>query len=307
MKTMLSLLAMLVCLGVSAQDDQQHDAQLTAAKEAEEAREHRLAEAQERLAKAQERFAEAAKTVADITAERVREWRPKQAFLGVLIARHDEDGIRVAGVSPDSGAEVAGIETDDVIVAIGEESLLGSDWPLKILYGVLDDTSPGDSVELVVLRDGEEHRFDVATTAYAANPGKRWQWQGSFGDLDWPGKGFLWRRDDGPKLVEMEVGRHGALKLADIGEDLGDYFGVDAGVLVLDTPAGSELKPGDILKRIAGAAVSSSDDAYGLLKSLEAEAEAEVRRKNRKVVVNVEPLGADIFSREMIIELEDEE
>lgn len=298
MKIMLCLAALLVGVGASAQDDQRQDA--PAAKEAEESTERRWAEAREQLA-------EAAKAVADIALERAPKWRPERAFLGVLIARHDEDGIRVAGVSPDGGAEEAGIKAQDVIVAINEESLLGSDRPLRILHGVLDDTSPGDSVQLVVLRDGEEHRFDVATTAYAAQSGMHWRRPGSFEDWDWPGKGFVWRDRHGPKLVEVEEGWHGALKLVDIGEDLGDYFGVDAGVLVLDTPAGSELMPGDIVKRIAGAAVSSSDDAYGLLGDLEAQAEAEVRRKNRKVVVNVEPLPAGTVSREITIEVEDEE
>ena len=48
-------------------------------------------------------------------------------------------------------------------------------------------------------------------------------------------------------------------------------------MLVLDTPAKSELKPGDILKRIDGAAVSSARDAYRLLRRLEEDAQAEVR------------------------------
>lgn len=318
MKTMLCLAAVLVCLGASAKDAQQSD------EEAAETSEQRFAEANRRLVEAEERLAEAAKAVADIAAERAHKWRPKRAFLGVMIAPHEEDGIRVVGVSPDGGAEVAGLEVDDVIVAINEESLLGADLPIKILYDVLDDISPGDSVQLVVLRDGEEHRFDVATTTYVANSGMHWRWQDWLEDFDWPGKGFRWRDRDGwerhiddrgtgffvpgrSRVVEVKAGWHGALKLVDIGEDLGDYFGVDAGVLVLDTPAGSELMPGDILKRIAGAAVSSSNDAYGLLGDLEAAAEAEVRRKNRKVMVNVEPRQADIVDRDITIELEDED
>ena len=336
MKTMLCLAAMLAVLGASAQDEQEVEAERLekTAQEAAAAPEARLAEAQERrterhqrrvqrraaqearLAEAQERLADAAEEVARIASERaqgragrhVSVYGPRQrafrAFLGVLIAEQDENGIRVAGVSPDGGAEAAGVKADDVIVAIGEESLLGSARPLRLLHGVLKETKPGDSVEVVVLRDGEEHRFDVATTAFAEDSGLHWRWLDRLGNFDWPDTGWFRRDRDGVHLADVDRWRSG-LELVDIGEDLGDYFGVDAGVLVLDTPAGSEFKPGDIVKRIAGAAVASSDDAYDLLESLEEDAEAEVRRNNRKAVVKVEPLHARLVE-EVHIELDDD-
>ena len=80
----------------------------------------------------------------------------------------------------------------------------------------------------------------------------------------------------------------GGLHLVDIGEDLGDYFGVDGGVLVLNVPGKSELKPGDIVRRIDGDDVGSSDEAYRLLAgSSDEDAELEVQRKNRKMALTV--------------------
>ena len=254
---------------------------------AAEARE-RMAEARQQMADARARIVEAAKELAAVAKVRASQ-SPPRAFLGVLIADQDQDGIHVAGISPDSGAAEAGIEAADVIIAINDESLRGDDRPLKVLHGALDDIEPGESVRLMILRDGEEQAVDVTTTAYLADSGlHNFRWSGDLDDVDvdidladlrdlsgFPPHAFLRdRRPDG-------------LQLADIGEDLGDYFGVDAGVLVLDTPAKSELKPGDILKRIDGAAVSSARDAYRLLRRLEEDAQAEVRRKNRKITVNV--------------------
>ena len=216
-------------------------------------------------------------------------------------------------MSPGGGAEDAGLEPDDVLVAINGESLVGDDEPIDILHEVLEGVDAGDAVEVVVLRDDETMPVEVVTTkhVFAHRLHHDFDWRDYVDDdfdfdFDWhmrtpPRMGFSMRR----------AGRgfrdHDGLRLADIGEDLGDYFGVDAGVLVLDTPAGSEFKPGDILKRIDGAAVSSSADAYRLLRRLEEDAEAEVRRKNREVMVGVSPRSIRERHRVVVIDGHDED
>ena len=243
-----------------------------------------IEDVEDRVAHAQRRLAEASKDLAAAWKIRLHDRDADRAFLGVLIERQDESGIHVAGLSPDGGAEKAGLLPEDVIVAINGEPLRGERRPLRRLRRVLGEVEPGTSVALLVVRDGEEMDFDVATTPAVS---AKWldrllahEWLDRDGG-EWLGRGrwFGERRRPG-------------LELVDIGEDLGAYFGVDAGVLVLDTPAASELKPGDIVRRIAGAAVSSAEDAYELLRMLEAQAEAEVRRKNRKVTVTLAPAGA---------------
>ena len=229
----------------------------------------------ERFDAAEQRLAEAAKDLAAAWKTRLSERDTDRAFLGVLIAEQDERGIHVAGLSPDGGAERAGLLPDDVIVAINGESLRGERRPLGHLHRVLKEVEPGTSVAVAVVRDGEELDFDVITApAVSAN------WLDGLLEHEWVDRA-RWRGPHGH--------RRAGLKLVDIGEDLGDYFGVDAGVLVLDTPAESPLKPGDIVRRIAGAAVSSAEDAYQLLARLEAEAEGEVRRKNRNITVTLAP------------------
>ena len=237
-----------------------------------------LEEVRKELADAQERLVAAAKDLAAAWRARLPERPRDRAFLGVLIADQDEHGIRIGGLSPEGGAQRAGLLAEDVIVAIDGESLIGERRPLRRLQRVLGDVEPGASVALAVVRDGAELEFDVTTT-----PSVSVRWLDDLLHHEWLADGrAAWTRLRGPRPVD-------GLELVDIGEDLGAYFGVDAGVLVLDTPAGSPLKPGDIVRRIAGAAVSSAEDAYQLRGRLEAEAEVEVRRRNRNVTVVLAP------------------
>ena len=239
---------------------------------------------------------DAARRLAEASRQRLTfSGKMDRAFLGVLIGEQSEDGIVVAGVTPAGGAETAGIEADDIIVAIDGESLTGHDQPLQVLHGVLDDVSAGAEVQVTVLRDGSSETYEVATTPSVIHI------EGQVpGLLRRLGQAF-----EGHVPVALApavpavparpwsgltgyVGGTGQPHLVDIGEDLGDYFGVDGGVLVLNAPGKSELKPGDILRRIDGADVGSADEAYRLLAAASGDdAELEVRRKNRKVDVTV--------------------
>ena len=238
---------------------------------------------------------EAARRLAEASRQRLTWSGNNRAFLGVLIGEQSEDGIVVAGVTPAGGAETAGIEADDVIVAIDGEPLTGHDQPLRVLHGVLDDVSAGAEVQVTVLRDGDTETYEVATTPNVVHI------EGQMPVL----LRRLGQAFEGPASVAIApgapvapalpwsgltgyVGGTKQLHLVDIGEDLGDYFGVDGGVLVLNAPGKSELKPGDVLRRIDGADVGSASEAYSLLAAASGDdAEVEVRRKNRKVDVTV--------------------
>jgi Do/DeqQ family serine protease len=82
---------------------------------------------------------------------------------------HDNSGALVAAVSPNSGAERAGIEIGDVIVSINEHRVRDS-GSLKATVGLL---RPGESVQVGVIRDGREQRITATlgeATAAAAVP-----------------------------------------------------------------------------------------------------------------------------------------
>lgn len=230
----------------------------------------------------------------------------RRAVIGVLVGGQSEDGLEVAGVTPDGGAEDAGVRADDVIVEINGKRLTGRRWPLVTLQRELEKVSPGDPVTVVISRDGDSESFEVVTTSYDAQTGRI-----AFADA----LGTVFGGQVGPVFVDDHIGVGGpnlrpgrflfdtpdGLRLVDIGADLGGYFGVDGGVLVLNTPAGSELKPGDILRRINGADIATAAEAYQLLWRRPAatdaaeDAEVEVRRKNRTLKVAMPAISRDVL------------
>ena len=242
----------------------------------------------------------AAKRMAEASRQRLIAAQDR-AFLGVLVGEQSTNGIVVAGVTPAGGAEAAGIESDDIIVAIDGESLTGHDRPLDVLYHVLNDVPSGGEVKLTVSRGGDVETYDVGTTPRLVRiEGHGPEFLEAVGETLFEGLvpavvapaapiGIPERPWRG--LMES-VETTTQLRLVDIGEDLGDYFGVDSGVLVLNAPGKSELKPGDIVRRIDGADVASAAEARQLLAATSGEdAEVEVRRKNRKVDVTT-PRGS---------------
>ncbi|MDE0036803.1 MAG: PDZ domain-containing protein [Gammaproteobacteria bacterium] len=240
---------------------------------------------------------DAARRLAEASRQRISWSGQNRAFLGVLIGGQSEDGIVVAGVTPAGGAETAGVEAEDIIVAINGESLTGNKQPVDILHGVLDDVSPGAEVELTVYRDGNSETFEVGTTPGVIHiesqvPARLLERLGQAFEGHAPVAAITPATLVTPAVPRLGLGGAwggtGALHLVDIGEDLGDYFGVDGGVLVVNAAGDSELKPGDVLRRIDGADVGSADEAYRLLAGTTGDAaDVQVRRKNRKVDVAV--------------------
>lgn len=271
---------------------------VTHARSQMEAAQAQMEAARVQLESARAEMATAAKQMAEASSNRLRTAYKERPFLGVLIGDQSEDGIVVAGVTPDGAAEAAGIEPEDVIIAVGGESLTGHKRPLKVLHRVLDGITPSRTgIEVAVSREGETHSFDVVpkdatVVAFGSIPISDLKEplqidvlpRTALRHIDRLWEGF--RRPDKATSVRAE-----GIHFVDIGEDLGNYFGVDGGVLVLNAPAQSELKPGDIVRRIDGADVASSDEAYGLLAAASGEdAKVEVRRKNRKVEVTAAKL-----------------
>jgi putative serine protease PepD len=78
----------------------------------------------------------------------------QNGFLGVSLAERNDGGLGavVAEVNPGSPAAEAGLEVGDVVVAVDDQPINGSEG----LVGVVRDHSPGDEVTIVVVRNGGE-------------------------------------------------------------------------------------------------------------------------------------------------------
>ncbi|WP_442508242.1 S1C family serine protease [Novipirellula sp. SH528] len=70
--------------------------------------------------------------------------------LGVVLGNSTNGRARVQGVWPDSGADEAGIEPEDQIIAINGQEVFNSDNVINTLRGMF----PGESVQLTIVRSG---------------------------------------------------------------------------------------------------------------------------------------------------------
>ena len=204
----------------------------------------------------------------------------ERPFLGILIAREDAEGIRVASVTPGGGAEEAGIQANDLIVRVNESDLTGSSTPIMLLHKMLDDVEAGETVKVEVLRDGEPLNVDVVPQRGA---------MGRMFRLE-PGNSIEHVVDIWPGRNERRREKAFGFKLVDVGESLGAYFGVDGGVLVLTADDDGELLPGDVLQRVGDDDVTDADAAYLALAEAEESTRVVVRRNGKRKTLAVEPI-----------------
>lgn len=92
------------------------------------------------------------------------------ALLGVAgenVETEGQAGALITEVTPDSGADAAGIELDDVVIGFGGVPILG----IRDLQAQVRAHQPGETVEMLVLRDGEEIRIDVTLGVFTEEIG----------------------------------------------------------------------------------------------------------------------------------------
>jgi len=195
------------------------------------------------------------------------------------------DGVLVTRVIPGSPADRAGVEKGDVIVRVDSRAVT---TPENLASAVRANRA-GESVVLQVVRDGARRSINAKLEARPVDddsdqpesPGDR----DDSGDMPTPHSG-----DDhdfsfdmpGDGMAMLQMMGHGRLgvRVADLDQDLGSYFGIKdgQGVLVLevvkDTPAArAGIKAGDVITRVDDHSVSSSSE---LIRALATQDEGKV-------------------------------
>ena len=79
--------------------------------------------------------------------------RSNNAMLGVNVK--DDNGARITEVVKESGAEKAGLKTDDIITSINSDKITDGD----VLIQTIGKYKPEDVVDVTVLRNGKEKKF----------------------------------------------------------------------------------------------------------------------------------------------------
>ena len=82
-----------------------------------------------------------------------------EGFLGVALGERSDggQGAVITRISEDSPASDAGLETGDVVISVDESTTDG----VAGVIAAVRDREPGDEVDVVVVRDGEEEHFTI--------------------------------------------------------------------------------------------------------------------------------------------------
>lgn len=255
------------------------------------------------LREAREQLAEAARRVGELTRE-LGEDRffvfnedfqggGDRAMLGVVIGVVDGDdgnGVKVMSVTPGGPADKAGIQAGDVIRKIDDVKLGKGD--AGKLTGYLADRKPGDEVKLTYLRGKDERTATVKTEALSQRVFMR-----RLGGLDGmmphtpelPGLPEMPRR---PFMFDVILERVGDMELVSITPDLGEYFGVKEGLLVVRAPENEafKLKDGDVIMKIGGRTPEDPGHAMRILRSYQGgeNLELEIVRQKKRQTLKIE-------------------
>ncbi len=187
----------------------------------------------------------------------------KGAFLGILLDEHTSvsEGVLLLGVTPNGPAQNAGLQADDIILSINNNSMAKDQQksPSNKLFYAMKKIKPGEQLNILINRDGTEKEI-------VFKAGKR-------GDHLQSGINFL--ADDLEKRIktnihiEMDHEAFSGLELYPLNNKLGRYFGSDHGMLILNLPEKSNLtlQQGDVLLKIGDRTPKSSSQTWRILES----------------------------------------
>ncbi len=237
--------------------------------------------------------------------------------IGVTVAtsadqENDKLGARIRDVTPDGPADKAGLKSGDIITKFNGVSLGGAkaeddddSGPGQKLIELAQKLEPGDTVALEYRRDGNTRSVKLVaqdlhggmrTFSFNGPGGRNFTFQG-------PGDGpgmelprMMLRGPEGmggmPGQMRFMFGEPGfgdGVELAELNDDLGDYFGTRTGVLVLKAPRDSTLplRAGDVILSIDGRAPKSVDQVSRILRSYDGgeAVKLELMRKQKKTTV----------------------
>jgi S1-C subfamily serine protease len=256
-----------------------------------------IANLEAKLAAAQERLEQAANEIAALSSQLGEPMMRRMILRGpaapppligvALDPDSGRDGARVLDVSPGGPAAAAGLREGDVIVSVNGESLGGREHTARETTRALRAVPPGQPLQLEVRRAGKPlalsvkpriTQFDGAELPIPPMPSRL------PGPVAEPSHGdFL--VFGGPR-----AGLAG-LEFVTLTPALGEYFGVDKGVLVLRAPKDGalQLREGDVIQSIGGREPGSGAHATRILASYQPGESVPIKvlRKKTAVTLNV--------------------
>ena len=226
-------------------------------------------------------------------------FRHNDGVIGVALEDFSGDGVLIKGVMDTAPAYLAGVEAGDLILRIDDVEMMNLDDPVQTAVEVIASRQPGTVVRLVLQRNDDEKEIEVATIDRLSMETLR-----AFGGQ--------WHAIDGvtinnapvdPKIwniiTETYPGAANKIFVMEIEEDLGSYFDVEYGVLVVKAPDVDGIQAGDILLKIGEKPIRSISQAFQHKHNAGDEVELQIKRKKKEMNVSLEK---DQFSLRAILE-----
>ena len=225
--------------------------------------------------------------------------RYKYGVIGVALEDASENGVLIKGVMDTAPAYLAGVEAGDVILRIDDIEMFNLDDPVQSAIEAISSRQPGTVVRLTLQRNEDEKEIEVATIDQLSMEKLR-------------AMGGQWHAIEGVTInnapVDPEIwniitasfpGAENKVFMLEIEEDLGSYFDVEYGVLVVKAPNVDDIQAGDILLKIDDKPIRSISQAFQHKHNAGDEVELQIKRKKKEMNMSLEK---DKFSLRAILE-----
>lgn len=173
-------------------------------------------------------------------------------------AETDKIGARIVEVTPDGPADQAGLRKDDIITRFDGTRLAG-DAPGHKLVELAQQLESGDTVKVEYRRGTANRNASIVARELG----------GMAFTLPRMRVEQMMPALEGLRSSVMFLGNWPGLKLAELNPGLGEYFGTNEGMLVLEAPSDSSLplRAGDVIVSIDGRAPQSMSHAMRIMSS----------------------------------------
>ena len=225
------------------------------------------------------------------------EERTRRGWLGVYVQDITKEikeamdlkskrGVLVQDVVEDSPADEAGIRREDVILIFDGKELDDSDELIRAVR----KTSPGDKVKLLLVRDGKEKSVSVILGKVPKDELRVLEFFPGVNQFKFKPYSYSFSVFSGSRI---------GVKVQDLTEQLGEYFGVRDGEGVLITEAdeegpayGAGLRAGDVIVEVDGEKIEDVDGLMDVISDKEEGDKVEIKvirdRKPKNFTVEVE-------------------